>query len=347
MKITQIMLAKNFGGAERHFVDLCNELAERGHSVQAIYNNKFIAANLLVASENLNQAPISVLGNHDLFAARKIKKIIRHFSPDIVHTHLARATLYAGRICTSLFVPLVVKTHNYVNLKYYRGVNKFISTTRDQKQYLIDNGVNENKVVIIPNFSCNKSVVKKTHKKDPARFVIVAYGRMVEKKGFEILLEAIRRTLDRGFKLELKLGGDGPLKDKLMHLCNRLQLQNYTKFPGWINNVSEFLDQADLFVLPSLDEPFGIAVLEAMSHGVPVVSTRTRGPMEILDEQTAWLADIGNVDDLTDKICSAIENNQASQLHAEKALGLFRDKYSADSVVPRILDLYRDMSTAV
>ncbi len=341
------MLAKNFGGAERYFVDLSNALTELGHEVQVIHHSKFSASEKISRNDLLKTVPVNVIGNWDMFAARAIKKIIKSFSPDIVHAHLARAAYFSGKICNALSTPLVVKTHNYVNLKYYQHVNKFVTTTGDQKKYLIECNIDENMIVVIPNFSSIEAVDVLPSVNSLTIFNIVAYGRMVKKKGFDVLLKAFRQALDQGVVAKLVIGGDGPENNKLLQLSNELKLENNVVFKGWVEDVSALLNDADLFVLPSLDEPFGIAILEAMAKGVPIISTKTKGPIEILDNQTALMINVNDVGDLTEKICLAAENKKANQERAERALEKFRNKYARNSVVPQLVNLYKQTSGIV
>ena len=94
---------------------------------------------------------------------------------------------------------------------------------------------------------------------------------------------------DRGLSAKIILGGDGPEKSALEKLAADLDINDSVTFSGWVDDVPDFLAQGPIFVLPSLDEPFGIVVLEAMAQGKIIVSTRSQGPREILDDTTAYL----------------------------------------------------------
>ncbi|WP_206673346.1 glycosyltransferase [Tepidiphilus baoligensis] len=88
MKVSQVMLSKGFGGAERYFVDLCTALARRGHAVQAICHRGSEAERRLRGIPNLELAPIRVLGTWDPLASWAIHRALRRFAPQIVHVHL-------------------------------------------------------------------------------------------------------------------------------------------------------------------------------------------------------------------------------------------------------------------
>ncbi len=346
MKITQIMLAKGFGGAERYFMDLSLAISELGHELQIIHHKRFRGAHQFAEIGSITVNPVTVFGNWDIYAVRRIKTLIKSFSPDIVHAHLARASHIAGKSCHDIQVPLVVKTHNYVNLKYYQYVDMFITTTNDQKDYLIRHHIDALNVSVIPNFS-SLNIKNIIFQPENTSYKVVAYGRMVSKKGFDILLKSFRKVVDQGIHAELIIGGEGPEYNKLLKLSTALDLKSHVTFYGWVDDVNALLEEADLFVLPSLDEPFGIAILEAMARGVPIISTRTLGPLEILDQNTAILIEIGDVDSLAQNICKAINDQQGSFQRARLAQEKFKTTYAKDVVVPELINLYKKVIASI
>lgn len=343
MKITQIMLSKGFGGAERYFVDLSRALVERGHEVQAICHKNFIQLPQLNSFPGLLVDTVSPLGWWDLFSRRRIFSAITRHRPVIVQAHLARGAYLAGRVCAELKIPLVVKTHNYVDLKYYSQVDCFITTTIDQRSYLLNHGIDEGRIRVIPNFSCMRQA-QTIGRTGHTELIISSYGRLVKKKGFHVLLRAFKIVIDSGGKARLQIGGDGPERSSLISLCAQLGLDQHVSFCGWIEDVGGFMETADICVLPSLDEPFGIAVLEMIAMGKPIVATRTRGPMEILDNNTAWLVAPGDIDALASALIDAASHESERLSRAGLALQIFREKYSGAVVVPQILSLYQSLT---
>ena len=251
MKITQLMLAKGFGGAERYFVDLSSILAEYGHELQVVCHRDFQEMDRLTGIPGITVESFSVAGWWDLLALKKMRKAIEDFEPDIVQAHLARGAYMAGKICKKNNIPLVVKTHNYVDLKYYKNVDVFITTTKDQQQYLLREGISPEKTIVIPNFSRLPAVEAVSHYVNEP-LVIASCGRMVEKKGFHILLKALNKVLESGAQVSLRLGGDGKEENDLQRLCQDLGINDHVEFCGWVDSISEFLESADIFVLPYL-----------------------------------------------------------------------------------------------
>ena len=343
MNITQVMLAKSFGGAERLFVDFCLALAESGENIQAICQKGSVAAALLDNKPGVKLDTIRVLGNWDLLAKKNIRALLKQHSSDVVQAHLARGALLAGKACADLGLPLVVTTHNYVDLKYYKYVTMLVPPTQAQLDYYVEKGFPRNKTSLIRHFSpLTVRDIDQTKHKEALRFV--SLGRFVEKKGFDVLLRAFAGLKNKNLRLEL--GGSGPEQAKLEQLVQELELQDRVRFSGWVENVRDFLGRGDIFVLPSRDEPFGIVVLEAMAAGIPIVSTKTEGPLETLDEDTAWLCEIN--DDIS--MQQALEQTQLSDAErlqkANNAQQKFLNHYCKEAIIPQFKSLYADLSAA-
>ncbi|MBE0436515.1 MAG: glycosyltransferase [Methylomicrobium sp.] len=339
LKIVQVMLSKGFGGAERYFVDLSLSLAQAGHNVLVICHKDFVGYERFAGQSNIQVHGISVMGHWDPIASWRMAAIIKAFQPDVVQAHLARGAFIAGKALRRLNVPLVVKTHNYVNLKYYNSIDHFITTTQDQRKYLLEQGIEDSHISVIANFSCLESV-KQASKQISEQPVFLSLGRFVKKKGFDVLLEAFQAYLQQGRRGRLVVGGDGPEADSLNRQCEALGLSESVEFCGWVEDVGAFLNTGDVFVLPSLDEPFGIAVLEAMACGLPIIATRTQGPLEILSDDLAYLVPIGDSVAIASAMSEIIDHFDAAYAKASSALNVYRDNYYKSSILPQLISLY-------
>ena len=346
MRVSQIMLAKGFGGAERSFVDTALALAERGHQVQAICHKQFSKIELLQNIDGIRLETVNAGSEWDFITPRKIAAKLRIFKSEIVHTQLKRAAWHGGHAGKLAGVPVVAKLHNYVDLKKYKYVHTLFCTTQDQRRHVLEKGWPEDRVEVVPNFSRVRPVENIRDTWD-SPIHILSYGRYVKKKGFDILLHAFKALLDSGTSARLTIGGQGEELAALESLAKELKIQDTVKLGVWIDDVTVALDQSDLFVLPSLDEPFGIVMLEAMARGVPIISTRTKGPSEVLNETTASLVEISSIEALAKAMIDfAQQPNQALE-RATRALDSYRQKYCQDAVLPKIESVYKHVATAL
>lgn len=122
-------------------------------------------------------------------------------------------------------------------------------------------------------------------------------GRFAPAKGVDVLIAALGILKKEGVHLDLILGGTGELdyRDEIA----QADLAGNVRFLGWINNAAAFYAEIDVFCLPSRFEPFGMVLIEAMASGLPVVATRTGGPLEILESgESGLLVPINDVKSL-------------------------------------------------
>jgi glycosyltransferase involved in cell wall biosynthesis len=129
--------------------------------------------------------------------------------------------------------------------------------------------------------------------------VLLTVGRLVEQKGHAVLLEAMSLLAHRHADVELWIVGEGPERSSLVRRARELRIAERVRFPGTVYPTLDPLLEADIFVFPSLAEPQGLAVLEAMASGVPVVASRTGGiPEMVRDEVDGCLVPPGDAEAL-------------------------------------------------
>lgn len=340
MRVAQIMLARGFGGGERLFVDLCTTLAACGHAVLAIGDERGQALDMLAGQGEIDRLPVRNRGTWDPLCRRAIAGGLRRFAPDVAHMHMARASSLGGAAARSLGLPSFATLHSLVKLKYYRSVDVLVPTTVEQEDYLLAHGLPAARITRIPNFRAIDVAVAARPPSSGA-VVVKSLGRFVRKKGFDILLRAFALVVARGVCARLEIGGDGPERDALTQLATALGVADKVVFPGWIDDAG-FLADADLFVLPSRFEPFGIVMLEAMACGVPIVATRIGGPREVLNDSTALFVAPDDAEAMADAMSAVFAEPATAAARASTALHVFKARYSAPVVVDRYLEAYAE-----
>jgi len=339
VRVAQIMLARGFGGAERSFFDLTNELANSGHKVMVILDSRSVLFPRFENNKRVLTVPLRCHGAWDLLAQNKIKRSLENFGAEIMHAHLARSACIGGKAARALCITSVVKTHNLVNLKYYKSIDHFVPTTNAQVEYLLNNGIKEKYITKIPNFTRLDPVVSVAIQDQREPFVIRAVGRLVRKKGFDILISAMKVVREKKISVRLELGGTGPEYKKLIKQVATNNLQEAVTFCGWIEDVQSFVNGADLFVVPSREEPFGIVVLESMASGVPIIVSRTQGPLEILTDEMGYFCELDSPLSMAEKIVEALSSSDRWH-KAQVALEKLKTTYTPVQVVRQYERLY-------
>src|SRR5690606_11837696 len=166
-------------------------------------------------------------------------------------------------------------------LKYYRRVSKFLLLTNKDKEYFDNLGFTNTGVMYNPTTFRNQINGKKLYENK----VIVSTGRLIEDKGFDVLIEAFARVCHDIPEWKLYIYGDGPAKKSLQSLINSYGLEGRVKLKGKTDDVQSALQNASFFVLASIAEGLPMSLIEAQSCGLPCVSTDCApGIREIINE---------------------------------------------------------------
>jgi glycosyltransferase involved in cell wall biosynthesis len=143
----------------------------------------------------------------------------------------------------------------------------------------------------------------------PLPNTLVCIGRLCEQKGQLILLQALRRVIDRGVACRVVLAGDGEMRAQIEDAIRSLLLSDHVRITGWIDNaqVRAELLQARALVLPSFAEGLPVVIMEALALGRPAICTFVAGvPELVLAGENGWLVPAGDVAALADAICTCL-----------------------------------------
>ena len=143
------------------------------------------------------------------------------------------------------------------------------------------------------------------HSKDK---IVLYFGRITMQKGPEYFIRAAKRVLEYMDNVKFVVAGNGDQAQRMIEMAATLGIGHKVLFTGFLRgrDISRVFSMADLYVMPSVSEPFGIAPLEAMSHNVPVLISKTSGVSEVLVH--ALKADFWDIDDMADKIIAVLRH---------------------------------------
>jgi glycosyltransferase involved in cell wall biosynthesis len=175
----------------------------------------------------------------------------------------------------------------------------------------------------------------------PEDVVAVSVGRLIPVKGFEYLLEATAMAVREQPGLRVLIAGGGPLEEALRGQVRRLGLERHAYLLGRREDVPRLLAQADLFVLPTLGEGFGLVILEAMVHGLPVVATRTMAIPEIVAHgETGLLVPLRDAAALAQAISSLAADAGLRRRLGEAGRERVAREFTVEAMVARTEALY-------
>lgn len=271
------MFGRHLGGIEQSLVDYCEALKNCGNTVSAIVHPDAKIKPLL-KKVDIDIRTVRNRGIWDFFAVGTLKKLLKELEPDVIISHGNRAATLLKKTNTN--TPIVGVTHNY-SLKRLVGLDAVLAITEDLRRCVIKEGQAEKNVYKISNMvRLPKRAPERPPRRNPT--IIGTMGRFVAKKGFNVFIEALAKLKNEGVEFEAHIGGSGGEEASLKNQVQHAGLEKHVKFLGWVEDKSRFFKDIDIFCLPSLHEPFGIILLEAFVHNVPVVTTQTEGPSEIV-----------------------------------------------------------------
>ena len=247
--------------------------------------------------------------------------IRKHGVPDVIHAHSALWGGCAAQIISiKINRPYVLTEHASIfmtNSLSLFAKNASTLAFSNARQVITVSRALENcvrtliptqNIITIPNLiDTNFFNVKPNRTLSPFRFL--AIGNLVPIKGFNILLRAFAIAFKDDPDVDLLLGGAGQEKIRLETLASTLGIAKRVHFIGSLTRaqVRQAMFDADVFVVSSYQETFGIVVIEAMSTGMPVVATKCGGPEEIINATNGWLTDVGNPKALAQALVKARE----------------------------------------
>ncbi|AKP53018.1 glycosyltransferase [Cyclobacterium amurskyense] len=315
MKILRITTYLDFGGQEKQYISFTNS------KNNFKYSYVFASIGKGGYSENdIRQKgfDVKVFNENPSFMNLKftfiLYKWLKKLKPDLVHTAAGEANFHgiiAAKLAGVKFV--VAEEIGFPNHSVkariifsflYRFVNRVVCVSNAVKNYLIKLGeISSETGYVIYNPVSKLPLVKRTFQ---PYFTIVTVGRLDRVKNQNLLIEAIANFKNEEIKLIIV--GDGPDRKYLEKQIIRFKLENQVLITGFIPDPEHYLAKADLFVLPSISEGFGIAVIEAMQFGIPCLCTNVGGISEfITDAYNGWLFDPNNKNEFQSKLKGILE----------------------------------------
>ncbi|MCU0397405.1 MAG: N-acetyl-alpha-D-glucosaminyl L-malate synthase BshA [Cyclobacteriaceae bacterium] len=364
-----IVCYPTFGGSGVVATELGKALAQEGHQVHFITYSQpsrldFLNENLFYHEVEFRSYPLFEYPPYELALASKIVSVALNEGLDIVHVHYAiphaSAAYMAKQILKThgITLPVVTTLHGTdITLvgkdASYEPVVTFsinesdgvTAVSEDLKRETLEHFKITNEIEVIPNFIDLEKFKKQ--KKDHFKRAICPEGEMLivhtsnfrKVKRIQDVIKVFY-NIHKEIPAKLLMIGDGPERVLAEQQCRDLGICNDTRFLGKLEAVEEVLSVADLFLMPSEKESFGLAALEAMACEVPVISTNTGGLPELnIQGVTGFLSNIGDVEDMTQKALQILDKknlpvfkqnalNRAKEFDITKILPQYESYYA-------------------
>ncbi|MBP1703721.1 MAG: family glycosyltransferase, partial [Chloroflexi bacterium] len=226
--------------------------------------------------------------------------------------------------------------------------DKFVALNRSIRSELQEEGVPADRILELGNGveTSQISVKKEYALQNPVRIIFV--GRLHEQKGLEILLNAFQMLQQKHAPgtLILQLLGDGPLRNELARLAEQLGIAGQVQFAGQVGDVADYLEHADVFVLPSRAEGISNALLEAMATGLPVIASNIPGNQAVIEDgMNGLLFAAGDPVDLENKLTNLLSDRSQRQRLGEAAAISVDSRFSIAAIADHYIETYKQLLT--
>jgi len=319
----------------------------------------------------------------DIKAYYRIKKIIKEFKPDIVHTHAAKAGALGRLAAHSCNVPVIIHTfhghvfHSYfgkIKTNIYKNVERFltkkssaiIAISDKQKQELcVEHKIAPlQKTIVVPlgfdlsKFSENQTERRKTFREkyqiEEDEICIVIIGRLAPVKNHPLFLKAIEYVKNNsGKKIRAVIVGDGNLRNDLMQLCTNLNL-DYCYYPedqkkatiiftSWIQDVSYPLAGSDIVCLTSFNEGTPVSLIEAQAASRAIVTTKVGGIENSVNSEAAFLIDIADEKTFFEKLLLLCMDTELREKMAQNGKSFVFEQFHYTRLVGDVKRLYSSL----
>lgn len=361
-----IVCYPTFGGSGVVATELGKALAKEGHKVHFITYSQpsrldFLNENLYYHEVDFRSYPLFEYPPYELALASKMVSVVKNEHLDLLHVHYAiphaSAAYMAKQILKTqgIYIPVITTLHGTdITLvgrdASYEPVVTFsinesegvTAVSEDLRRETFEHFKITNDIQVIPNFIDLEKFKKQ--KKDHFKKAICPNGEslIVHTSNFRKVkriddVVKIFNNIHKEIPSKLLMIGDGPERSVAENECRELGIADAVRFLGKLEAVEEVLSVADLFLMPSEKESFGLAALEAMACEVPVISTNTGGLPELnVQGVTGFMSNVGDVEDMTRKALFILDKNNLPRFK-ENAV-----KRAQEFDISRVMPLYEN-----
>ena len=361
MRILHVSSARTFGGGERHLTDLCRGLSDRGHDVFVALRPTNEWQHRLSFLPPGNILHVSIRNSFGIISSLRIADFVKEKGIEIVHAHVARDYIPASVACLAAKPARFVLTrHVMFPLKPFnrfalQNAAKVIGVSAPvgdglrrifprEKVAVINNGLDVNSIANEEREQLRRDF-RNFHAIPHDVPLVGTLGELSEVKGQRDLVLAANELAKEFNEVRFVVVGkdnsaDRGYRRELRRLADVLGLKDRFLWLDWIDDTDSFFSAIDIFVSPSHSESFGLAMLEAMAHGKPVVATETEGARELFGRK-AELVEIGKPVDLARKIGEFLSDEAACVNCGEQNRKTASEKFSLKRMIDETEALYR------
>lgn len=363
LKILHLTAPAPFGGLERVVTALASGHQARGHEVHVAAivepheaDHPFLRA---FDGTGVRMHPLPIGARAYWKDWQRTARLCREIQPDVVHSHSVRTDVIAARAARRKGRALLTTVHGaslqggkssiyeWLQLRSYRRFDAVVSVSARLESELAARRLAGNRLRLVPNAwpdwgrALSRDEARRALDLRTDAFVVGWVARMIPVKGADLFLDALDRLGD--FDGEIVLIGDGPSRAALERRASRLSIRDRVHFLGGREHAARYFRAFDLFVMSSRSEGMPIAIFEAVSAGIPIVSTAVGGIPEMLRSDEALLVPSEDAAALADALLASRADPESGRARADRASQSVRARFDLDVWLDRYETLYREI----
>jgi glycosyltransferase involved in cell wall biosynthesis len=357
-RVVHVEMGRHWVGGPNQVLSLCRGLHHQGVDSWLLCPPES-PLGAKAKSLGLNVRHIRAFGDMDPRLFLNIQKQLRVLRPDIVHLHSRRgADTWGAMAARAAGVRRVILSRRVDDppgnglirrMKYGPWCDHIIAISEGIRQVLLQWGVPEDKV------TCVRSAIDLTPYRRETdalslreRFgipsdapLVITMAQLIPRKGYRVLLEAIPQILRRVPEARFLFCGEGADRDALEQIIREKDLQHAVQLTGYITDTPSLLAAADVVAHPALREGLGIAILEAMGLGKPVVASAVGGIPEVIEApRTGFLVPPGDATALAEALTHLLEDRELRRRISETAAERIQREFNVEGMVAGNLAVY-------
>jgi glycosyltransferase involved in cell wall biosynthesis len=359
MKILHINTERTWRGGEQQTLYLLKGLRERQIASHLVCQPDSPMANRAKEADQ-NVFTVTMRGEVDPIASYQLRKLIQKYKYDIIHSHTSHAHTLAffaskglrTRRLVTRRVDFSIFRHSFLQLsgiKYRFMADYYIAISHRIKEVLVNDGIPGHRIFVAHSGIDPHRFIQETGDHLVSEFdikenqrVVINVAHLAGHKGQIYLVRAIPHVLAKLPDTRFFIIGKGELLDELKETAAALGLKRELVFTGFRQDVGAFYKIADLFVMSSIQEGLGTAVLDALALGKPVVGAKAGGiPEIIIDGETGRLVEAANPVALAQGIIEQLSRTDRAKKMAEQGRKVVQENFSIESMVEKNLAVYR------
>ena len=361
LKILEIIGDPNLAGAPRHLLSLLENLNLKRFTLMVISPPGPLVGEIRALKKPIEIETVPMRNKIDLMAIREIRSLIKHLKADIIHIHGTRAG-FLGRIAAiGLRVPVIYTEHLWTKDYHLKNIIQQqiqlvglwfldifttlnIAVSQAVKDFMVESQISRaDKVRVVYNAI---DVPRKQAKIFAnAKITLGTVGTLNFQKGIQYLIQALPLVLKEFPQTRLEIVGEGIFRPHLEKLTRKLRLGRSINFVGFQKNIEEKMADFDLYLQPSLSESFGLAIVQAMGLGIPVVATNTGGIPEVVTTgKSGILVEARSPKLLAQAILELLRDNKKAKAMGKLAAEEAKIKFNLDDMIKETEKIYEEMA---